>query len=120
MAAKALTQRQQHWLKHIKASEEFEGSVADYARSQQLSIRDIYNWRNKLAKLGLWQSADQPSNFVAVSPTLSETTRAADPIATKRQSGCTVTLDNGVRIDFHGELSPGVIRSIMSTVSQSH
>ena len=36
MSDTTITERQQYWLDHIRASEAFGGSIADYARSEGL------------------------------------------------------------------------------------
>ena len=121
MLAKTITPKQRYWLNHVKAADQGGDTIAGYAQSQDISLKSLYQWKTKLIRLNLYDSVtSSDSDFVAVTPAPSEAIRAADPTVNTRQSGCTVTLDNGYRIDFHGELSPGVIRSIMTTVSQAH
>jgi len=42
MSDTPITQRQQYWLDHIRAAEDFEGSIADYARSEGLKPKELY------------------------------------------------------------------------------
>jgi hypothetical protein len=36
-----ITKRQQHWLDHIRAADAFDGSIADYARSEGLKPKEL-------------------------------------------------------------------------------
>ena len=37
-----ITERQQYWLDHINAAYAYDGSVADYARSECLTPKELY------------------------------------------------------------------------------
>ncbi len=39
MSETPITERQQYWPDHIRAAEDFDGSIADYARSEGLKPR---------------------------------------------------------------------------------
>lgn len=47
---KPLTSKQQYWSQHLEQADHFDGSLADYARSQGLSAQHLYQWRNVLRK----------------------------------------------------------------------
>lgn len=47
---KTLTAKQQYWSQHLEQADHFDGSLADYARSQGLSAQHLYQWRNVLRK----------------------------------------------------------------------
>ncbi len=53
MTATPITQRQQYWLGHIRAAEDFDGRIADYSRSEDLKPKELYQWKTLLAKRGL-------------------------------------------------------------------
>lgn len=55
--AKPLTAKQQLWSQHLEQADEFDGSLADYARSQGLSAQNLYQWRNVLRKREITQVA---------------------------------------------------------------
>ena len=58
MSEATITERQQHWLNHIKAADSFDGSVADYARAEGLTPKELYQWKTILTRRGLlptWQ-----------------------------------------------------------------
>jgi len=69
MSDTPITERQQYWLDHIRAAEAFDGSVADYARSEGLKPKELYSWKGILARRGCLSvpAADENSGgFVRV------------------------------------------------------
>ena len=122
MLAKTTTHRQRYWLKHVEAADLSDGSIAEYATANDVSLKGLYQWKSKLMKLKLYQPATPTPkpDFVPVKPTHLPTQKQVVQPLHAEQTGCTVTLANGTRIEFHGELSTVVIRSIMTTVSQVH
>lgn len=109
MLVKTLTLKQNQWLVHVKAADQGQESIADYALSNDLRLKSLYQWKSKLVKLGLYQPTDRvhDNNFVEVKPAPSKT----EPFA------CTLRLSNGNQIEFHGELSAVSIRSIITSAS---
>lgn len=122
MLAKTTTNRQRYWLKHVEAADLSDGTIAEYSQAHDVSLKGLYQWKTKLMKLKLYQPATSPPkpDFLPVKSSQSPIQKQVIPPLHTEQPGCTVTLANGTRIEFHGELSSGVIRSIMTTVSQSH
>ena len=120
MLAKTTTHRQRYWLKHVEAADLSDSTIAQYAAAHDVSLKGLYQWKTKLMKLKLYQPATSPPKpeFVPVKPSQSTQHKKVVPPLDVEPSGCTVTLANGTRIEFHGELSAVVIRSIMTTVSQ--
>lgn len=45
-----LTEKQHYWSEHLKQADAFEGSVAQYAKAQNLPIKSLYRWRNYFNK----------------------------------------------------------------------
>jgi len=45
-----LTTKQHHWSEHLKRADSFEGSVAGYAQSQNIPVKNLYRWRNYFRK----------------------------------------------------------------------
>ena len=86
MSDTPITERQQHWLDHIQAAETFDGSIADYARSEGLKPKELYQWKTLLSKRGLLNdaaAAATDTGFVRV-------------IAPARPLGMSLVLPNGV------------------------
>ena len=118
MLAKTTTDRQRYWLKHVKAADLSDGTIADYAASHDVSLKVLYQWKTKLMKLKLYSPASKPvPDFVPVKSSPDTVSLKLDKPVYADRSGCTVTLPNGTCLEFHGELSPGAIRSIMASVS---
>ena len=118
MLAKTTTERQRHWLKHVKAADLSDGTIAEYAAANDVSLKGLYQWKSKLVKFKLYRPASMPiPDFVPVKSSPDTASLEFDEPAHADRSGCTVTLPNGTRLEFHGELSPGAIRSIMTSVS---
>ncbi len=107
MLAKTMTAKQRLWLDHVKAADKSEDSIADYALTQGLRLKTLYQWKSKLVRLGLYRSeaqSDKP-NFIPVAAVHSS---PALP-------GCTIKLSNGTVIEFTGELDAKTIRSIITS-----
>ena len=129
MLAKHTTDKQRYWLKHVKAADLSDGTITEYAATNTISLKSLYTVKRhrgqsktKLIRLKLYRpdSMCPESNFVPVGPSKAESTVSIVESVPVDQSGCTVTMTNGTRIDFHGELSTTMIQSSMTSVSQAH
>lgn len=105
MVDKAISERQQYWLTHVRAADGGDQSTVAYARAHDLKVKHLYQWKSKLNKLGFYDLPAPVSSFVSV-----KTVKASN---SPGACGCTVVLANGVRLAFQGELSAGVIRELM-------
>lgn len=103
-----ITERQQYWLDHIHAAETFNGSIADYARSEGLKPKELYSWKGILAHRGLLSvpAADENSGgFVRV-------------IAPSRPFGMSLVQPNGVRLEGHSDLGPEQLEAVVLSASR--
>jgi hypothetical protein len=103
-----ITERQQHWLGHIRAADAFDGSIADYARSEGLKPKELYSWKGILARRGLLgteAAAKSKTGFVRV-------------IAPSRPLGMSLVLPNGVRLEWHGDLGSEQLEALVLTASR--
>jgi hypothetical protein len=108
MSDTPITERQQHWLDHIRAADAFDGSIADYARSEGLKPKELYSWKGILARRGLLgaeAAAQSQAGFVRV-------------IAPSRPLGMSLLLPNGVRLEWHGDLGPEQLEALVLTASR--
>lgn len=108
MSDTPITERQQFWLDHVRAAEDFDGSIADYARSEGLKPKELYSWKGILDRRGLLSDeapADNNGGFVRV-------------IAPSRPLGMSLVLANGVRLEWHGELGPEQLEALVLTASR--
>ncbi len=104
MNNKPLTKRQQHWLAHINACQQQDGSIKDYAQQQGIELRALYDATNRLVKAGV-QPGKTRSDFqrVKIKPV---------PIL------CTITLPNGVRLEWPTDNSPKSLNALITAVGQ--
>lgn len=103
-----ITKRQQHWLNHIKAADASDGTLVAYAAAHKLKVKDLYQWKTALARRGLLPGKDPRPAFVAV----------ATPTQAVSRTSCSVTLPNGVRLQFAGDLDGASLREIMTAASR--
>lgn len=40
------TDKQQYWSDHLRQAEDFDGSLSQYAQSQNLTVKSLYRWRH--------------------------------------------------------------------------
>ena len=66
--SRTLTAKQQFWSRHLQQADAFDGSMADYARQQDLPVQSLYQWRNTLRKREITQVATQ-SVFTEITQT---------------------------------------------------
>lgn len=74
MPTEQLSEREVQALEHIRKAEEFEVTLAEYARSFDLDVKELYNAKQALVRKGVIvgrvngdeSEAIQPSGFVPV------------------------------------------------------
>ncbi|MEL6200036.1 MAG: hypothetical protein AAFR09_07520 [Pseudomonadota bacterium] len=110
-----LTKRQRYWLRHINAADASGGTLVAYAKAHKLKVRDLYQWKTALGRRGLLRGKRaEPAgkSFVPVKP-------ASPPPPPQRPGAqCTVTLPNGVRLDFSGGLGPESLHDLLQAASR--
>ncbi|MFK8052508.1 MAG: hypothetical protein AB8F65_06005 [Woeseiaceae bacterium] len=102
-----ITERQQHWLDHIKAADASDDSLVAYAAAHKLKVKYLYQWKTLLVSRGFLPGKSSKSSFVPVS-----TRPAAAPC-----TSCNITLPNGVRLEFSGELNRTSLGEIITAAS---
>lgn len=96
-----ITGQKQEWLNHIRAADTFDGSIADYARSEGLKPKELDSWKEILARRGLLGDppAENSVGFVRV-------------IAPSRPLGVRLMLPNVVRLEWHGDMRPDQLEAM--------
>ncbi len=97
------TDRQQYWLNHIKAADASQGTLVAYAAAHDLKVKDLYQWKTTLSRRGLLPVKAAKRAFVPVA------TSPAAPAAS-----CSISLPNGVRLQFTGELDAASVSEILT------
>ena len=103
----ALTERQQYWLKHIRACDATEQTSIDYAREHGINVKSLYSARKALAEKGTLPRP-QPPRFCKAQV-------ASDPIHTDSQWH--IKLPNGVVIAFGGAVDAKSLSLVLSTAA---
>lgn len=103
MTNKSITERQQYWLDHLNVAEANGISLVDYAKANELKVKDLYQWKTSLTKRGFWTSS--ASKFIAVK-------------AKPSSAACSMILPNGIRLEFQGALSADLTKAMVNSASQ--
>ena len=99
MPEKQPTERQRYWRDHIHAAHNSNGTLVDYAKTNDLKVKDLYAWKTLLSQRGL---LDAPrKSFVAIVP---EQHRPADL--------CRVLFPNGIVLELSGGISIELIQHL--------
>ncbi len=61
-----LNAKQSFWQQHVQQAEDFEGSLADYARANDLAVRSLYQWRSQLGQESVKPTTE--TRFTQVTP----------------------------------------------------
>lgn len=112
-----LTKCQRYWLRHINAADASGGTLVAYAKAHKLKVRDLYQWKTTLGRRGLLpgkRAKPAGASFVPVKPVAAP----APPPPVSVGAQCTVTLPNGVRLDFACTLGPESLRDLLQAASR--
>ena len=106
-AQNPLTERQQYWLKHIRACEAANMTTIDYAREHGLKAKSMYSARKALAANGALPAIpDSPFQKVQV-------VTSHVPTASQWQ----VQLPNGATVSFGGAIDAATLSLVLNTVA---
>ena len=112
MTAKSITERQQYWLDHLKAAEAQSLTLVSYAKANDLKVKDLYQWKTSLTQRGFWMTPTPPKS--------SKSSKSSGFVAVKAKPSsavCSLVLPNGIRLEFQGELSAGLLKDLVSSAS---
>ena len=102
-----LTERQQYWLKHIRACEAANMTTIDYAREHGLKAKSMYSARKALAENGVLPAVpDSPFHKVQVA-------RAHVPADSQWQ----IQLPNGTTVSFGGAIDAATLALVLNTAA---
>ena len=105
--AAVLTERQQYWMKHIRACDNAGQTSVDYTREHGLNVKSLYSARKALAQKGELPRP-QPPRFqkAEVSSSLLH-----------RDSQWRIQLPNGVAVEFGGQVDAETLSMVLSTTA---
>ncbi len=102
-----LTERQQYWLKHIRACEAANMTTIDYAREHGLKAKSMYSARKALAENGALPAVpNSPFQKVQVAS-------ATVPAVSQWQ----VQLPNGTAVSFGGTIDAATLSLVLNTAA---
>ena len=102
----SLTERQQYWLKHIRACDASGKTTIDYARKHGINVKSMYSARKALAEKDTLPRS-QPTRFQKVQVV------ADNPVADTQWY---VQLPNGLAISFGGKVDAATLALVLNTV----
>ena len=103
----ALTERQQYWMKHIRACDSAGQTSVDYAREHSLKVKSLYSARKTLAQKGELPRP-QPPRFQKAEVS------SGHP---HRDSQWRIQLPNGVAVEFGGQIDARTLSIVLSTTA---
>ncbi len=105
----SLTDKQRYWLTHVERCEATGSTMVAYARAQSLDLKQFYNWKMRLNRLGI---LTQPAKSVAFKRV---TVRPKQEFG----AGCRIECPNGTRIEVGVGCDPVWLNLIFKAVSPS-
>ena len=101
----SLTEKQRHWLEHLRACEASGKGIAAYAADQDLDARALYAGKKVLVKKGVLPRT-RPSRFQRVQVNDSVTGNA-----------WRIQLPNGVSVAFSGTVDARTLSTVLTTAA---
>jgi hypothetical protein len=102
-----LTERQQYWLKHIRACDVSGQTTIDYAREHGIKVKSMYSARKALAEKGT-VPRPQPTRFQQVQVV------AGNPVGDTQWH---IQLPNGLAVSFGGVIDAATLALILTTAA---
>lgn len=102
-----LTERQQYWLKHIRACDAAGQTSIDYAKAHGINVKTLYSARKALAEKGTLP-CPQPNRF-------QKAQLSSSPARTDSQWH--IQLPNGVAVAFGGTVDAKSLSLVLSTAA---
>jgi hypothetical protein len=103
----SLTERQQYWLKHIRACDVSGQTTIDYAREHDIKAKSMYSARKALAEKGTLPPA-QPTRFQKVQ------VMGGSPAS---ENQWRVQLPNGLTVSFGGTVDAATLSLVLTTAA---
>lgn len=102
-----LTERQQYWLKHVRACEAAGQTSIDYARAHDINVKSLYSARKELARKGRLLRSQNP---VFQKAQVAGTSHSPD-------NQWQVRLPNGAVVAFSGTADAATLALVLNTTA---
>ena len=101
----SLTERQRHWLEHLRACDASGKGIAGYAASHGLDAKAMYAGKKVLVKKGVLPRT-RPSHF--------QRAAVRGPV---HGSAWRIQLPNGLSVAFSGTVDAGTLSTVLATAA---
>jgi hypothetical protein len=115
-AAFKLTERQRHWLKHIRAAERKDEPLTVYAEQQGLSVSSLYEAKRHLRKAGVIAGADEPTKPKRVTPEFVSVS-VRESVRSVNGSVLRVRLSSGAMLEWSDAPQGEALRELVGMLS---
>jgi hypothetical protein len=107
MKSVQLTKTQLYWKKHVIVGMQSGSTLQRYANQQGLKVKALYDWKHRLIKMGaLDDNKRAPVAFQKVQ------------IASADYSSCTITLPNGITIEWPTGVVPAALGLMLAEITK--
>ena len=103
----SLTERQQYWLKHIRACDDAGQTSIDYARANGINVKSLYSVRKGLVEKGTLP----PRKAICFQKVQTPVVRSHP------DSQWRIQLPNGVVVAFGGDIDTSTLSAVLGTAA---
>jgi len=103
----SLTERQQYWLKHLRACDASGQTTIDYARERDIKVKSLYSARKALAEKGTLPPT-QPTRFQKVQ------VMGGSPASENQWH---IQLPNGLAVSFGDTVDAATLSLVLTTAA---
>ena len=115
-AAVKLTERQRHWLGHIRAAERKGEPLTVYAEQQGLSVSSLYEAKRHLRKAGVLAVARAPKKPERVTPEFVSVS-VREPVRSLNGTVLRVRLSSGAMLEWSDAPQGEALRELIGMLS---
>jgi hypothetical protein len=115
-AAVKLTERQRHWLGHIRAAERKGEPLTVYAEQQGLSVSSLYEAKRHLRKAGVLAVVSAPKKPERVTPEFVSVS-VREPVRSVNRTALRVRLSSGSLLEWSDAPQGEALRELIGMLS---
>ena len=115
-AAVKLTERQRHWLGHIRAAERKAEPLTVYAEQQGLSVSSLYEAKRHLRKAGVIEAARRPKRPERGTPTFIPVS-VREPAPSVERAVLRLRLSSGALLEWSEAPQGEALRELVGLLS---
>jgi hypothetical protein len=115
-AAVKLTERQRHWLKHIRAAERKDEPLTVYAEQQGLSVSSLYEAKRHLRETGVIAAAGGTKKQKQVVPEFVSVS-VREPVPSVSGTALRIRLSSGAMLEWSDAPQGEALRELVGMLS---